>query len=460
MLPVVHEDGPESAVKRTASQSKVPGPGDHFDLLLAAAKAPGLAASMEDADHFQSDEEVTQQGNQYFAHPTVAPGSPYDPDEDDDEEAMPEDAIDNTASTGASGGAQDPAVLNPQRSKRPCAACRLAKVRCDRGVPCKRCSRLGLSCEPPPYVRRGRPPGRLWTRSAVMWPPAPGYGGALPAVAFCGAPMLPFGGGGHLDVHVSQLPGPSAMGGCVARTGVPNTAPTLTIPHGDYSMPSSAPMLMMQSNANTPMIMGTVYQSYPQLQPFTEGAYAGVVKAPYTNAQRLGQQLMHVAPQQLPQQGQAAQLPQQTLVAVPYGHAWGGHPPPQQGQGWMAPPAFHPTTVPATAPVPVPVPMPAPVPVPMPALAPAQLSPAPAPAPASDLVPASSIPPPVGAPAVASTVHGGTFFFQSQPSEMPSVPTPQRAPTPAVAHPEGGETPDEAAALRAQLLAIGVPPCV
>jgi len=277
-----------------------------------------------------------------------------------------------------------------------------------------------------------------------MLPLAPGYGGGMPAAAFCGAQMLPFGGGGHLDVHVSQLPGPSAMGGCLARTGVPNTAPTLTIPHGDYSMPSSTPMPMMQSNA--PMMMGTACHPYPQLQPFTDGAYSGFVQAPYADVQRLGQPFMHVAPQHFQQQ--AAQLPQRTLVALPYGRAWGGHPPPQHGQGWMAPHALHPATVPATALVPVPVPMPAPA------------QPSPAPAPASDLVPASSTPPPVGAPAVTSTVHGGTHFFQSQPSEMPSVPTPLRAPTPAVAPPEGGETPDEAAALRAQLLAIGVPPCV
>ncbi|KAL1526160.1 hypothetical protein AB1Y20_014888 [Prymnesium parvum] len=40
---------------------------------------------------------------------------------------------------------------------RPCAACRAAKVRCDRELPCSRCTRLQLECMPPQNVQRGRP---------------------------------------------------------------------------------------------------------------------------------------------------------------------------------------------------------------------------------------------------------------------------------------------------------------
>ena len=38
-----------------------------------------------------------------------------------------------------------------------CAACRTAKVRCDRLLPCARCVRLQLECAPPMPVQRGRP---------------------------------------------------------------------------------------------------------------------------------------------------------------------------------------------------------------------------------------------------------------------------------------------------------------
>ena len=42
---------------------------------------------------------------------------------------------------------------------RPCAVCRVAKVLCDREQPCSRCRRLGFAhmCQPPPFVKRGRP---------------------------------------------------------------------------------------------------------------------------------------------------------------------------------------------------------------------------------------------------------------------------------------------------------------
>lgn len=40
---------------------------------------------------------------------------------------------------------------------RPCSECRVAKVRCDREMPCGRCRRHNLVCKPPPTVARGRP---------------------------------------------------------------------------------------------------------------------------------------------------------------------------------------------------------------------------------------------------------------------------------------------------------------
>ena len=58
---------------------------------------------------------------------------------------------------------------------RPCAACRLSRVRCNRMLPCSRCTRLGLECKQPRKVQRGRPShkARLVRRHATS-NPAPG----------------------------------------------------------------------------------------------------------------------------------------------------------------------------------------------------------------------------------------------------------------------------------------------
>ena len=42
---------------------------------------------------------------------------------------------------------------------RPCKHCRSKRVLCDRNAPCLRCVRLGIECEIPPTVKRGRPHG-------------------------------------------------------------------------------------------------------------------------------------------------------------------------------------------------------------------------------------------------------------------------------------------------------------
>ena len=65
---------------------------------------------------------------------------------------------------------------------RPCAACRLSRVRCNRMLPCSRCTRLGLECKQPRKVQRGRPshkarlvraqPSSRLCHAAVRSPPA------------------------------------------------------------------------------------------------------------------------------------------------------------------------------------------------------------------------------------------------------------------------------------------------
>ena len=52
---------------------------------------------------------------------------------------------------------------NDSKLHRPCAACRQARVLCDRKHPCGRCTRLGLytTCAAPPTVKRGRPTNEM-----------------------------------------------------------------------------------------------------------------------------------------------------------------------------------------------------------------------------------------------------------------------------------------------------------
>ena len=58
---------------------------------------------------------------------------------------------------------------------RPCAACRLSRVRCNRMLPCSRCTRLGLECKQPRKVQRGRPSHKArLVRSLATSNPAPG----------------------------------------------------------------------------------------------------------------------------------------------------------------------------------------------------------------------------------------------------------------------------------------------
>ena len=61
------------------------------------------------------------------------------------------------SSSGADAAKEEEAGEGSSGQNRPCSACRIAKVRCDREVPCSRCRRLGFLCKPPPIVPRGRP---------------------------------------------------------------------------------------------------------------------------------------------------------------------------------------------------------------------------------------------------------------------------------------------------------------
>ena len=68
---------------------------------------------------------------------------------------------DPSAAAAASGLHPPPAPASSTTGclHRPCATCRAAKVLCNRELPCSRCRRLNLAhlCAPPPTVQRGRP---------------------------------------------------------------------------------------------------------------------------------------------------------------------------------------------------------------------------------------------------------------------------------------------------------------
>ena len=208
--------------------------------LGAPSKGYSPTDSVEAVDSsIDSDPEATQIGNTYFAEvaeakrciqatsrePTIAPAAagveiipmdahvsvrdclaPAAPEETAISSTTTESAIarPETADSRDKNRATEDAVAadtvadsavamaesqsSTERSARPCMACRLVRVRCDRKVPCSRCVRLEEPCRPPPYVRRGRPPWRH--RGNAQLPTAP---------------LL-----GRLDVHVSQLPGPNS----------------------------------------------------------------------------------------------------------------------------------------------------------------------------------------------------------------------------------------------------------
>ena len=61
------------------------------------------------------------------------------------------------AMLAASGIQTDDEQPTDGKLDRPCAACRLSRVRCNRVMPCSRCWRLGLECKQPRKVQRGRP---------------------------------------------------------------------------------------------------------------------------------------------------------------------------------------------------------------------------------------------------------------------------------------------------------------
>jgi len=55
------------------------------------------------------------------------------------------------------GVASDGGSSHQGKLSRPCTSCRSSRVLCDRGLPCRRCVRLGRQCTEPGSVPRGRP---------------------------------------------------------------------------------------------------------------------------------------------------------------------------------------------------------------------------------------------------------------------------------------------------------------
>jgi len=64
-----------------------------------------------------------------------------------------------------------PSTVLPMSGKlsRPCKQCRISRVLCDRGLPCRRCTRLGCECVEPASVPRGRPSKKRLAERARLW---------------------------------------------------------------------------------------------------------------------------------------------------------------------------------------------------------------------------------------------------------------------------------------------------
>lgn len=241
-------------------------------------------------------------------------------------------------------------------ARRPCTSCRVAKILCDRQLPCTRCVRLNMVCQAPAHVRRGRPPGRRWSclsnqklePSALGLPSATSLTGAVPGV----------GGVLGLDVHVSQL---QRM---PASTGVFDTA----LHPERHHHPAAAPFGVAPANMTNPAAW---FPTDPRLNPNM------------TN-------------------------PNMTFSAA------GAPLPPSEYAQPLRPPAHFTATVIAVLP------------------------------PTASTVPTQL---PVPSHSVSASVHGGNFFA----SAAPQLPAPAPLPVP-VDYSVG--------ALRAQLLQLGVLPCI
>ena len=163
--------------------------------------------------------------------------------------------FDRRYDTGMPPQAPSAPMLSP-RMIRPCTSCRIAKILCDRQLPCTRCVRLNMVCQAPAHVRRGRPPGRRWSclsnpnqklePSALGLPSATSLPGGVPGV----------GGVLGLDVHVSQL---QRM---PASTGVFDTALHPERHVERHHHPAAAPFGVAPANMTSPAAW---FQTDPRL---------------------------------------------------------------------------------------------------------------------------------------------------------------------------------------------------
>ena len=150
----------------------------------------------------------------------------------------------DTAASSTSTDAPDPndvsdAVEGESGLHRPCSACRSAKVKCNREMPCSRCRRLGFICKPPPTVPRGRPShhSRLLqlraheNAAAARETAAAAHETASILTAAAALPEgVPAGGGGE----AAARPPPLACGG-----GISTGSSSETIPAGEVGGPPS-----------------------------------------------------------------------------------------------------------------------------------------------------------------------------------------------------------------------------
>ena len=137
---------PQATASPLASPDNSTHSGSSFAAPVRMGQPPQSAAAMLSA----------LQGRSHFEDEMepVEEGELEDLDEDDADGGESASCAEAGAGGGSAqgGGCEERPMLH-----RPCAMCRAAKVRCNREDPCSRCRRLGLECRPPPTVPRGRP---------------------------------------------------------------------------------------------------------------------------------------------------------------------------------------------------------------------------------------------------------------------------------------------------------------
>lgn len=147
-----------------------------------------------------------------------------------------QDAVSDIFDT-SSGLAKLPQASSGGDCSRPCASCRAARVRCDRQMPCARCTRLGVPCMQAEARPRGRP-----ARPKQNKPPGPSPLSSTPPVQSAAAAVAP------IATQLPPISGRSRLNRGVSQLHVPLSLPLPDVPDADDALLSAMPPLEQQAD--------------------------------------------------------------------------------------------------------------------------------------------------------------------------------------------------------------------